>query len=182
MGLANLVAGILVVLAIVGAIALYFFERYTEAAISSKQQSLTVSREAFEPATIQELARLDTRINSSKELLAGHIAVSNLFNELEKLTLSSVRYSDFEYSVAAPGHVVLTMKGEAASFNAIALQSETFAKSAIITDPIFSNVTVGKNGNITFDFTGVIDTSRMIYTPQAVSAAPLGNTTGTPAQ
>ena len=169
--LANLVCGILLVLSIVGAGAVYFFEGYTQGQITAKQHSLAVSREAFEPATIQELSRLNVRINAGEDLLKQHISVSKLFDELEKLTLSSVRYGDFDYSIAAPGHVVLSMTGEAASFNAVALQSEAFAKSAIITDPIFSNVNVGKAGAISFDFTGVIDASRMAYTGSSVSAS-----------
>ncbi|MBI3573850.1 hypothetical protein HY090_02265 [Candidatus Kaiserbacteria bacterium] len=161
--LANIICGALLILAILGAGGVYLFEKYTGGQISSKADSLARSREAFEPSTIQELSRLNTRIETGKVLLSEHITVSKLFDELEKLTLSSLRYSDFEYSIAAPGHVVLTMRGEASSFNAVALQSEAFGKSFIITEPIFSNVNVGKNGVITFDFTGVIDTSRILY-------------------
>lgn len=170
---ANLIAGTLLIVAIVAAGGVFFFQKYTEAAITAKQESLAKSREAFEPATIEELSRLDTRINSAKTLLKSHIAVSGLFDELEKLTLDSVRYDTFQYSVPAPGHIVLSMTGEAASYNAVALQSDAFSKSSIITDPIFSNVTIGRNGAITFDFTGVIDASRLLYTPGA------GNGTGT---
>lgn len=168
--LANLVAGALLVLAIVGAGAIYAFQQYTAAQIVSKQESLAKSREAFEPSTIKELARLDQRIETGKALLGSHIAASKLFDELEKLTLSSVRYTTFEYSVPAPGHVVLTMNGEAQSFNAVALQSEAFGGSPLITDPIFSNVNVSAAGNITFDFTGILDVSHMGYSPDTSAA------------
>jgi hypothetical protein len=169
--LANIVAGALLVLAIAGAGGVYFFQQYTQSSITSKQDSLARSREAFEPDTIKQLAKLDTRIETGKTLLSTHVAVSDLFDELEKLTLSSVRYTNFDYSVVAPGHVVLTMSGQAASYNAVALQSDAFSKSAVITDPIFSNVNVDKNGYITFDFTAVIDTSHMLYAPGNASAS-----------
>lgn len=161
--LANIVAGALLILAIVGAAGVYFFQIYTASQITAKQDSLARARAAFEPSTIQTLARLDTRIQTGKALLADHIAVSKLFDELEKLTLASVRYTNFDYSAVSPGHVVLSMSGEAASYNAVALQSDEFSKSAIITDPIFSNVNVNQNGLITFDFTAVIDTANMLY-------------------
>ena len=178
--LANLVCGMLLILAIVAAGGVYFFQQYTQSQIVAKQKSLAVSREAFEPDTIEQLSRLDTRMTAGETLLAQHISVSTLFDELEKLTLASVRYDTFDYEVAAPGHVVLTMTGEAASFNAVALQSEAFAQSAIITDPIFSSVNVGKTGAITFDFTGVIDTSRMTYKPSADTSATTASTTPQP--
>lgn len=184
--LANLVCGVLLILSIVGAAGMYFFQQYTNGQIVAKQQSLALSREAFEPATIERLARLDTRITIAESLLASHLSPSKLFDELEKVTLSSVKYDNFEYSVSSPGHVVLTMNGEAGSFNAVALESGAFAKSPLITDPIFSNVNVGKTGTITFDFTGIIDTSHMLYdvsgaTPLSPAAgAPGGNATSTP--
>jgi hypothetical protein len=167
--LANLVCGILLVLAVIGAGGIYAFQQYTNGQIVAKQQSLALQREAFQPATIEELSRLDTRIDVGESLLSAHLSTSKLFDELEKLTLSSVRYSSFDYSIA-PGHAILSMSGEAASFNAVAEQSEAFAKSTIITDPIFSNVNVGPKGTITFNFTAVVDTSRMLYDVSAVSA------------
>lgn len=169
--LANIVAGALLVLAIVGAGGVYFFQTYTESQITAKQDSLARAREAFQPSTIQTLSRLDTRIETGKTLLAEHIAVSHLFDELEKMTLSSVRYTSFDYSDVSPDHVVLTMSGQATSYNAVALQSDEFSKSAIITDPIFSNVNVDKNGIVTFDFTAVINTTHMLYADSANAPA-----------
>lgn len=142
---------------------MYFFLQYTNSQIAAKQQSLALSREAFEPATIKELARLDTRIQAAEGLLSLHLSASKLFDELERVTLSSVKYNNFNYAVSSPGHVVLTMNGEAGSFNAVALESDAFSKSTLITDPIFSNVNVGRAGTITFDFSGIIDTSHMLY-------------------
>ncbi|MDO8523992.1 MAG: hypothetical protein Q7R74_02060 [bacterium] len=174
--LANIICGVILILAILAAGGVFLFQQYTEGQIKAEQESLARSRGAFEPATIEKLSRLDSRIGAGKTLLSQHVSVSKLFDELEKLTLSSVRYNDFEYSTPAPGHVVLTMSGEAASFNAVALQSDAFAKSAIVTDPIFSNVNVGKTGAITFDFTGVIATSRMLYTGDAQMLPPQSDT------
>ena len=177
--LANIVAGALLILAIVGAGGVYFFQIYTASQITAKQNSLAQARSAFEPSTIQQLARLDTRIETAKTLLANHVAVSNLFDELEQLTLSSVRYTNFNYSAVSPGHVVLTMSGEAASYNAVALQSDEFAKSSIITDPIFSNVNVNQNGLITFDFTAIINTSNMLYAASSTAASVASSTAAT---
>jgi hypothetical protein len=169
---ANIVAGAILILAILAAGGVFSFEKYTESAIQSKQDSLARSREAFEPATILELSRLDGRISAAEKLLKTHTSASRLFDELEKVTLSSVKYDTFEYSASTPGHLLLTMTGEAQSYNAVALQSDAFSKSTIVTDPIFSNVTVGKSGAITFNFTGVIDPTRMLYAPATATSTP----------
>jgi hypothetical protein len=109
------------------------------------------SRAAFEPATIKDLARLNTRIETGKTLLAEHIALSALFDDLESRVLSSVRFTDFTYDTVSPERVLLSAQGEALSFNAVALQSSNFSKSQIIREPIFSNVNIGQTGNITFE-------------------------------
>ncbi len=173
--LVNVITGLILVMAILSAGGIFAFERYSLQAVQSKQQSLERSRAAFEPATIKELSRLDTRIGAGKTLLKSHVAVSVLFDELEKRTLSSVRFNNFSYSIADSTHTLLSASGEATSFNAVALQSDAFSKSAIITEPIFSNVNISKTGTILFDFTAVIDMTRIGYT-----GTPATPTNGTP--
>lgn len=170
--LVNIIAGAILIVTILGAGAIFAFERYLLQAVESKRESLERSRAAFEPATIKELARLDTRIAAGTTLLQGHTALSILFDELEKLMLSSVRFSNFSYDIADPTRTLLSASGEAASFNGVALQSDAFSKSVIITEPIFSNVNISKTGTILFDFTSIIDTSRMGYTGSASVPAP----------
>jgi len=169
--LVNLITGVVLLVAVVASVGIFLFERFTIQAIANKEASLERSRGAFEPATIKELSRLDARIEAGKTLLAGHTALSAVFDDLEKRTLSSVRFNNFSYSIPSPGRVVLTMKGQATSFNAVALQSEEFSKSSVITDPIFSNVNINANGAIDFDFTAVVDSARTRYFAQ--SAQPL---------
>lgn len=162
--LVNIVASAILIVTILAAGGIFAFERYLVQAVESKRQSLERSRAAFEPATIKELARLETRISAGSALLKNHTAVSHLFDELEKLMLTSVRFSNFSYDIADPTRTLLSASGEASSFNAVALQSDAFSKSSIITDPVFSNVNISKTGTILFEFTAVIDTSRIGYT------------------
>ena len=186
--LVNLITGIILVLSILAAGALFLFQGYTVQNIASKKGSLERSRSAFEPATIKELVRLDKRIQTGQTLLASHAALSKLFDELEQKVLTSVRFSDFSYDAESPGRVLMSAHGEAASYNAIALQSGDFSKSDIITDPIFSGVNIGASGTISFDFTAVIDQSRVRYTPPSAQGSqppasdmPTPSGAGTPA-
>ncbi len=177
--LVNVIAIGLLLIAILASGGVFLIQQYTIQSIASKKQSLERSRAAFEPETIKQLSRLDSRIDSGKTLLAQHPALSNLFNDLEARTLASVRFSDFKYEVIGTNRVVLSMKGQASSFNAVALQSDAFSKSPIITEPIFSNVNINPQGTIDFDFLGVIDAGRMKYTG-ATAAAPVMPASSTP--
>jgi hypothetical protein len=183
--LVNLVAGLILLIVILAAAGVFLYEKFSEQNIISKQASLERYRAAFEPDTIRELARLDTRIASGRLLLRNHVAVSKLFDELEKLVLASVRFNDFSYKYSDATHVILTASGEAGSFNAVALQSDAFSKSPIITEPIFSNVNISKTGTILFNFTAVVDTSRIGYTALAGAGgqgAPASTSSNAPAQ
>jgi len=164
--LVNIITSVILVIAILGAAGMFLMEQFTQANIASKRDSLERSRGAFEPATIKELSRLNTRIEAGETLLSEHVSLSKLFDELELLTLATVRFSTFSYD-GANGRAILIAAGEAASFNTVALQSGGFSKSSIITDPIFSNVNIGKNGTIQFDFSAVIDGNRIRYTGAA---------------
>ncbi len=166
--LINVVAGALLIIAILISAGIFGFEQFTKQSIESKKESLERSRAAFEPATIRELSRLNTRIESSKVLIRQHVAISMLFDDLEQRTLSTIRFSDFDYTIPTAERVEISMSGEATSFNAVALQSEAFSKSSVIKDPIFSDVNIANNGSIEFNFTGVIDLSRITYTGEAL--------------
>lgn len=170
--LVNIVAGAILLVAVVASGGLFVFERYTIQSIESKKTSLDRSRGAFEPATIRELSRLDARIETGKKLLSEHVALSKLFDDLEARTFSSVRFSDFSYAVPAPGRYVLTMNGKALSFNAVALQAEEFSKSSILNDPIFSNVNINSSGSIDFNFTATVDADRLLYSAAATQQTP----------
>ncbi len=169
--LVNIIAGALLVIAILAAAAIYLFQGYTLSQIQAKQDSLNRDRAAFQPSTIQELARLDTRINAAEALLKQHVALSKLFGELETDTLSSVAFSDFTYAATDATHVSIAANGQAKSFNAVALQSDAFSSSTIITEPVFTNVNIDKTGIIGFQFTATANLSRMLYTGAATPFA-----------
>jgi len=178
--LANVIAAIILILTILGAGGMFLFERFTVQNIESKRESLERSRGAFEPATIKELSRLDRRIETGKSLLERHISVSLFFDELERLTLSTVRFRTFSYDQKDDGRAIIVAQGDAASFNAVALQSGGFSRSAIISEPVFSNVNIGDVGSIQFDFTAIINTDRLSYSLPSdgtSGAAPSGEVT-----
>jgi hypothetical protein len=169
--LANVIAAVILILTIVGAGGIFLFEQFTVQNIAAKRQSLERSRAAFEPATIKELSRLDRRIETGKNLLKTHVSVSKLFDEIERLTLATVRFGSFSYAQKDGARAIIMAQGAAASFNAVALQSGGFSKSAVITEPVFSNVNIGDVGNIQFDFTATVNADRLGYAISSESGA-----------
>lgn len=170
LGLINLVAGVILVVALIASGGVFLFKQYTLASISSKQDSLARQRAAFEPATIQELSRIDKRLTAAEELLKKHVALSLLFTDLESRTVANVRFNDFSYEPATEGRIKVLLRGTARSFNAVALQADNFSKSVLIQDPIFSNVNLDQSGNVIFNFEAVVALDRMRYAAAALGA------------
>lgn len=162
-GIVNVLATIILLVTIFSAVGLFLFEQYVGQSIERKRESLDRARAAFEPATIKELARLDQRLGAAEVLLGVHIAPSALFDEIERMTLSSVRFKDFSFTEQATGKYSVTMAGEARSFNALALQSDSFGESEFFLEPIFSNLNLDDEGNVVFNFSGTVDTTQIRY-------------------
>ena len=162
MSFLTLASLIVFVLSILGAICTFGWTKILLKQQAEDQATLKSTREAFDPALIQELKAVNNRIDAAKALLASHTAVSGLFDIIQALTLQSVRFKQFTYEYNTKG-IKLTMSGEATSFTAIALQSDVFGKNQMIKNPILSNLTLGNNGSVTFDFSGTVDPSILAY-------------------
>ena len=171
-GVLSIIAMLVFVVALLGAGGVFLYGKFLDGSIVRKQESLERAREAFEPALIEELARLDARMMSVDMLLGRHRAFSNLFAALEELTLQNVRFSELSYAETPSGHLV-AMVGEAGSFNALALQADVLGKSPQLHDVIFSDFSVNERGAVDFNVSATLDPSLLVYVPrQSVSPPP----------
>ncbi|MES2059892.1 MAG: hypothetical protein V4438_02590 [Patescibacteria group bacterium] len=169
LGLFAFLATIIFFISAVIAAGAFGWEKYLESSKASMQSDLDKNIKAFEPQTIDQYVRLDNRINSAKELLAKHVAVSYIFDFLADKTLQSVGFSDFKYSVATDGVASLAMNGVAKSYNAVAYQSTVFGAERALKGPIFSNLDLDNQGDVVFNFTTNIDHGFIAYTRKAAT-------------
>lgn len=127
--------------------------------IKEGDKQLTLNKNAFDPNTIKELTRLNNRINAANTLLKSHKGVSTLFQVLSQTTLKNVRFTDFNYT-AADDKISLTMRGQAFNYETIALQAKAFTDPTlknVFRSPIFSDLTLDSQGNVSFSFNTGID-------------------------
>lgn len=150
------------------AVGVFLYAQYLDTSASSKLEQLERAKQAFEPSLINELTRLDSRMQSANSILEAHIAPTALFHLLEQLTLQTVAFSSFDFSGSSDG-LTLVMKGVAQSVNSIALQADLLSKSGVISNPIFSNIARQASG-VNFDFTADVNASALNYASQANSS------------
>lgn len=137
--------------------ALYFYKGVMAKNLVQMESDLNLAKNRFEPSKIAQLQVLDKRLKASEDILGGHIAVSPIFSALEDITMQTVRYTKFSYTLDAQKKVMVNMSGLAVGYRSIALQSDLFAKKAELIDPVFSNLSLDDNGNVLFDLDFSVD-------------------------
>ena len=141
---------------------IYFYKGILDTKLKEMADSLARSRAAFEPGLIADLQVLDKRLNSSKEILGNHIALSPIFRSIESLTLKSVRFSKFAYEISKDNakKIDVKMSGQTSGqggYRSIALQSNKLAENKYFEDIIFSNLSLTQIGGVSFDLTFSVD-------------------------
>jgi hypothetical protein len=132
---------------------LYFYRSALRSGITKMENDLDLAKNRFEPERITQLQTLDKRLKASTEILGNHVVVSPIFSMLQDVTMKTVRYTKFTYELGSERdrRVTIKMSGVAVGYRSIALQSDIFAKSNLLIDPVFSNLTLDNSGNVVFD-------------------------------
>lgn len=139
----------------------YFYTRFLETKLESKKIELAEAENSLDRSTAEELIRLSDRLRISSELLQNHIAVTPLYQELERVTLPSVQYTLFALDTEATPRIEL--EGEARSYASIALQSDSFGGNRYFKNPVFSAFEPTEDGRIRFKLTLDVDPSLFVF-------------------
>lgn len=150
---------------LLASLALYFYKGVLAKNITKMESDLSLARNRFEPAKITELQILDKRLKASNEILSHHIAITPVFEALSSITMKTVRYTKFGYSLGTEKDSAITVKmsGQAVGYRSVALQSDLFTKNKNLIDPVFSNLTLDEKGNVLFDLEFSVDPDFVDY-------------------
>lgn len=151
-GLLSLLTGVIVIATIVSFVGVYLLEKQLQTQKQKLEQSISDARSGIGTDFLTDMKRLNARITGVKTLLQNHIVVSPIFEALEETTLRSVQYKNFSYELktdpTTKAQVVeVELEGSAKNYATIALQSDAFAQSTLIKNPVFSGLTVDEKSN-----------------------------------
>ena len=164
-GIVSFIASIVFILSVIAAGGAFGYKYYLKYRIDQMGVDLEQARAALQSETISELVRLDKRMVSTRDIIAGHKVVSPLFRFLEESTPRTVRFSEFQYNASESG-IELTMIGEARGYAALAYQADIFNRSQYFKDPVFSDLSLNDNGDVIFSFKATMDPSLISYKRQ----------------
>lgn len=157
---------------------LYLYKIYLEKSKDNLSTKLLEARNKFDQNTITELESFDKRTSTAKQVLAGHLVISPLFELINKLTLPSIQFTDFEHSFKNDIFSV-KMSGIARDYKSIATQADIFSKSegSMLKDVVFSNLTKDKANTVTFDVEFDVDPLLLSYSNNVASTQSKADTT-----
>lgn len=93
----------------------------TKATIKNQQSDFSI-------AELNSFVSLDKKIKESRKVLEAHLESSAIFNYIADLTLESVQFTDFSYSVGTKDTTSLSLKGIAPTPGTIAYQSQVLSE------------------------------------------------------
>jgi len=136
------------------AVGVFLYLQYLSGVAASDLAKLIEAEKKFQPALVEELQRLDRRMNAAEAILGTHLAPSSFFTILNTVTAKTISYSSFELKVA--DGIELEMDGVGRSVNSIAFQADLLGKDSAYQNPIFSNLDRQKDG-VHFHLSASID-------------------------
>jgi hypothetical protein len=167
-----LVAMLIFVASLISAGSAFAYENFLKSSITQKADTLKKAEAAFDPATIQDLVRLDSRINNAQALLGKHISSLAVFSFLSQQTLQNVQFTAFTLELQSDGSANMTLSGLADGFSTVALQSDQFGASKVLRDVVFSNIVVNQAGKVGFNVKAAVDPSLVNYAKALSAPAP----------
>lgn len=147
---------------------------------TSYKQQLADRERAFNVNLIEELKQANIQIDNATRLLQNHLALSQIFDVISRLTISNVRFTQLSLShdPASPGSpITIEMKGSGTSRSAVAFQSdvlgqlEQYGLRKVVKNPVLSNPGLEEEGTVSFDFSAEVDAAALTYA-KSVSGLP----------
>jgi hypothetical protein len=165
------IAVIIFIISIAAAGGAYFWKSYQSSANAQYKIDLADRQKQFDLNLITKLKAINTQIDSAQKLLNNHVAFSRIFDIIQKMTVSEIRFlsMDFKDSVENNGKLTISMKGQGKNLSAVAFQSDILSElskygiSNVVKNPIISNPTLDSTGSVSFSFSAEIDKSAVSY-------------------
>ncbi len=158
-GILFLIGFLFLILSVASAAGVYIWNKTILSNIKEGEFQLAESKKGFDNNTISTYTKLDNRISVADALLKKHLKPSSLFPKLGLNTLQTVRYNNFSYTYTGTGNVTISMTGEAADYESMALQAKQFTSaeaSDAFKSPIFSSFSKVKD-KVVFTLSSGVD-------------------------
>lgn len=149
----------------------FLWNQYLISAQNQYKNQLTAIEKSFDVNELQQLKQINVQIDTARQLLSQHLAISQLFQIISQFTIESVRFLSLDVTAptADSNGLKISMSGYGANFSALAFQSQVlgsldaYGLRDIVKNPIISTPTLDQGGTVSFGFTAAVDPSALSY-------------------
>jgi|GEM_PF-825483 len=128
--------------------------------------SLEDKRRQLDGERLTKMERLDTKMKLASAVMSKHMSLSPLFDILSTTTLKTIRYTKFGTQDGRE-----TLSGVASGYEDIAVESNVLNSMSAVKDPLFSNLDLDPQGNVTFTLDFTVDPGALNYKPIITQSA-----------
>jgi len=185
-------ATIIFIASIAAAGGLYAWKFVLVADQKSYKEQLSQRQGQFDLGLIRDLKQINVQINTARQLMASHLAISQVFDSIARLTAEKVQFSNMDLSMGTGGaigsDIKISMNGIGVDLSTVAFQSqvlgelEQYGLRDVVKNPILSDPTEedGKN-TVAFKFTASMNPQTLLYSKSVTpSAMPTDTVPSTP--
>lgn len=164
----SIIATVLFITALVLAVGVFGYKYFLNKSIEGKQADLQTELDKFNRKDVDELSRLETRLNTASDLLKKHFSTRYFLTMLGNATLKNIEYDTMSLTTNESQKAILLLQGIAQNFTAVALQLDELKRPdsdnpKYFKDPMIVNPNLDEDGNVTFNVTANIDMNALTY-------------------
>lgn len=175
---------VLFVASILGAGGAYAWKQYLTGAQAGYKKDLADREKQFNIDLIEQLKQENVKIDTARQLLSKHLAISRIFAFISSLTIENVRFLSMEISTPTTqsDELKINLTGHGTDLASVAFQSDVFGQlekyglRKIVKNPTLSNPSLDPKGTVSFGFTATIDPSSVLYEKNFSSQSTPANT------
>ena len=185
------IATMIFILSILGTGGVFAYKYYLENDQVALKTDLATREKQFNTDLIEQLKNQNVKIDTARSLLNSHLALSQIFDILGRLTIQNVRFLSLDLTSPTSDSknsnsngINISLQGYGTSLSAVAFQSDVLSQldqyglRKVVKNPIISNPTIGTNGAVSFGFTAVVDPGSLSY--ESFVAPASSDTSGSP--
>ena len=164
---------------IVGTVGVFGYTTIVNKRIDGYKTTLDEQQNRFDSSVVDELLRVESRIDNARELVVNHTVLTQLFSKIEAVTLRRIQYTELFYENVAGERPFMSLFGTAEDYKSVAQQTTVFRKDDLIHNPIMVEL---ERNDTTEDVTFAVDTSvdeKLISFSAALSEGRFGKNTYT---
>src|SRR3989344_1268957 len=164
-------AGFLFIVSLLAAGGMYFWKSYLLSSQESYKTQLAEREKQFNADLIEELKSQNVKIDLPKNLIDKHLAASQIFDIIGRLTIENVRFLSMDMTAGATSNdgIKINLKGNGTCLSAVAFHSdvlgqlERYGLRKVVKNPILSDPSIDTDRTVSFGLTATVDPVNLSY-------------------